>query len=36
MEENLTFVTLGYTEQEWNALSDFDKEIIEESYYKKY
>lgn len=36
MENNYTFITLGYTKEEWDNLSDFDKEIIEEIYYKKY
>lgn len=36
MEENYTFITLGYTKEQWDSMSDYDKEIAEESYYKTY
>lgn len=36
MEENLTYHILGYTKEEWEAMSDTDKAIAEEKYYKKY
>lgn len=36
MEELLTYVALGFTKEQWDSMSDFDKEIAEELYYKKY
>lgn len=35
-DENLTYHILGYTKEEWDAMSDTDKAIAEEKYYKKY
>ena len=34
--KDLTYLALGYTKEEWDAMSDTDKDIAEEKYYNKY
>ena len=33
---NYTYASLGFKKEEWDAMSDVDKEIAEEKYNSKY